>query len=242
MPNFDRLIVNQIIAFVKGLSYNWSEMDTKPRTYTLRKRAQRAEETRLRIITAARSLMDDAGYPNVSLDEIAAKAEVSRQTIYVQFGSKLGVLEAMIDYVDQVGLKDLFAILRTATDPVEAIHKIVPINMAYDHENMKLFRTFRAQAVSDPDFRAVLDSRMQRRWGSINGMMEWLHREGKLAEGWSVGEATDWYFSVVGFYVYDDLVNNRGWSLEHLIHRLLDMIDTMLLANPEQDTSAPPTS
>ncbi len=208
-------------------------MDTETRTYTLRKRAKRTEETRLRIILAARSLIDDMGYPNVSLDEIAVKAEVSRQTIYVQFGSKLGVLEAMIDYVDQVGLKDLLAVLDAATDPVEALHSLIRLDLQYVHENMKLFRTFRAQAVSDSDFRTVLADRMQNRKNGIRGLMEWLHREGKLTENWSVNEATDWVFSVESFHVYDDLVNNCGWTLEHMNRRMLEMIDTMLLANPQ---------
>ena len=227
-PHFILLIVNQMIAFVNRLRYN-CVMNTTGRSYTLRKRAQSSDDTRQRIITAARDLIENSGYPNISLDRIADAAGVSRQTIYVQFGSKLGVLTAMVEEIDRVGLKELSDTLREGTNPLQLLRSVIPLDFAYMQKNSKIFCRFRAQAVSDPDFRAVLDGRMAGRLNSIRGVLAWLHSEGKLNAGWTVDEAAEWLFTITGFHTYDEMVNLHGWTLEHLNRRVLEAVETMLL-------------
>ncbi len=58
----------------------------------------------------------------------------------------------------------------------------------------------------------------------------WLHREGKLASGWTIDEAAQWLFTTTGFHTYNEMVNQHGWTLEHLSRRLVDTVETMLLA------------
>jgi AcrR family transcriptional regulator len=205
-------------------------MTTTGRPYTLRKRAQSTEDTRRRIIKAARDLIESSGYSNISLDRIADAAGISRQTIYVQFGSKLGVLSAMVDEIDNAGLQELFSSVRESTDPVELMRRIIPQNIDFMHENARIFRIFRAQAVSDPDFRSVLDERMALRFGNIHRLVQWLHHEGKLAAGWTVDEAAEWLATFTGFHTYDEMVNQRGWTLDHLNARLLETVETVILA------------
>ncbi len=58
------------------------------RAYTMRSRAESAEATRDRILDAAVELFVAATYDEVSLEQIAAGAEVSLPTILRKFGSK----------------------------------------------------------------------------------------------------------------------------------------------------------
>jgi AcrR family transcriptional regulator len=219
-----------MIAVVNRLGYNDSELSATGRPYTLRKRTQSAEDTRRRIIDAARDLIENSGYANISLDRIADAASVSRQTIYVQFGSKLGVLTAMAEEIENEGLQDLFSSLRESTGPGEVLHKAIPLDFAFMQKNAKIFRIIRAQGVSDPDFRAVLDERMAGRLDSMRRVIDWLQSEGKLAAGWTVEEAAEWLAAITGFHTYDELVNQRGWTLDQLSNRILQTVDTMLLA------------
>lgn len=53
-------------------------------------------ETRDRILDAATELFLGQGYGTTSLDQVAAKAGVTKPTVYSHFGSKDGLLEAMI--------------------------------------------------------------------------------------------------------------------------------------------------
>lgn len=58
----------------------------------LQAKQKRAQDTRLRVLTAARALFDDVGYEAASTDEIAARAGVSKGTVFAHFGDKSGLL------------------------------------------------------------------------------------------------------------------------------------------------------
>lgn len=64
---------------------------------TLRPQTQgRTSRKRSAVIEAARRVFTDKGY-NASMEEVAFEAEVSKQTIYNQFGSKEQLFHAMIE-------------------------------------------------------------------------------------------------------------------------------------------------
>ncbi len=64
------------------------------RRYSLGRRQPEVERTRSAILAAARRLVVDLG-PESSLARVAEAAGVSRITVYNQFGSKAGLLEAL---------------------------------------------------------------------------------------------------------------------------------------------------
>src|SRR4051794_6533669 len=94
-----------------------------------RGRPRGAEATRSRILDAAASLIVAGGYHSISVDHIADKAGVSRRTVYDQFGSKRGVLEAIVERIGEEGLPELRAAISKAKDPVEAIRNAVPLSV-----------------------------------------------------------------------------------------------------------------
>ncbi|TFD92056.1 TetR/AcrR family transcriptional regulator [Cryobacterium lactosi] len=67
------------------------------RTYASPRRAQGAAETRRAILRAALDVFEDKGYTAASLAEIAAKAQVSLNTIYVSVGKKPQLLLAIFE-------------------------------------------------------------------------------------------------------------------------------------------------
>ena len=76
-----------------------------PRPYNLGQRQASAEETRRRIVAAARDLLaDESGPPGFTVDTVARRAGVARMTVYHQFRSKRGVLEALFDDLANRGL------------------------------------------------------------------------------------------------------------------------------------------
>lgn len=68
-----------------------------PRPYTMRARAAAAHETRERIIGAMLALCIDRWYDEVTLHDVAAHAGVAVQTVINHFGTKEGLLAAMLD-------------------------------------------------------------------------------------------------------------------------------------------------
>ena len=63
-----------------------------PRPYRLGQRQVAADETRSRILNAARSQLEEEA--SFSIDAVARRADVARMTVYYQFGSRRGLLEA----------------------------------------------------------------------------------------------------------------------------------------------------
>lgn len=68
-----------------------------PRRYSMQGRAESAAATRARILDAATQAMRVQFRPNVRLDEIAAAAEVSVQTVLRAFGSRRELLDAVVE-------------------------------------------------------------------------------------------------------------------------------------------------
>ena len=67
------------------------------RAYTMRARAESAQATHRRILDAARALFLDRWYDQVTLEQVAEDAGVSKQTVLRRFGSKEGLFAAVVD-------------------------------------------------------------------------------------------------------------------------------------------------
>jgi AcrR family transcriptional regulator len=65
------------------------------REYKQRRRAEAAEETRRRILDAVYEQLHAAPAEQISIDRVAQAAEVARSTVYVAFGSRVGLLDAL---------------------------------------------------------------------------------------------------------------------------------------------------
>src|SRR4029450_4008415 len=72
--------------------------------YVMSVRSEAAAEKRDRVIEAAAKLLrEDASIVRFSLDTVAKAAGVTRLTVYNQFGSRRGLLEAVFDDIARRG-------------------------------------------------------------------------------------------------------------------------------------------
>jgi AcrR family transcriptional regulator len=67
---------------------------------TAGKRARTMEETRAKLIRAARTAFAERGYAAASMDNLTAAAGLTRGALYHNFGDKKGLLRAVIDQLD----------------------------------------------------------------------------------------------------------------------------------------------
>ncbi|HEX2018056.1 MAG TPA: TetR/AcrR family transcriptional regulator [Aurantimonas sp.] len=58
------------------------------------------EETRAKLVLAARNAFATKGYAAASMDELTAEAGLTRGALYHNFGDKKGLLQAVIDQID----------------------------------------------------------------------------------------------------------------------------------------------
>lgn len=89
-----------------------------PTTKTLR---EGSTQKRAAILTAARELFLADGFDRTSVDAVAARAGVSKRTVYDYFGDKRTLLQSVVDGVGQSLITTIRRILDdTLADPAEA--------------------------------------------------------------------------------------------------------------------------
>lgn len=79
-------------------------------------RAEMIEETRAKLIDAARRAFADNGYAGASMDDLTASAGLTRGALYHHFGDKKGLLAAVVQQIDDEMNLRLGAILAAGED------------------------------------------------------------------------------------------------------------------------------
>src|SRR5215468_8381217 len=144
-----------------------------PRPYQLGRRQADIDEGRRRILDAARALLaESTHYAQFTVDAVAKRAEVARATIYYQFGSKTGLLEALCDSLAERGGMSQLARAFTAPDPDQALRLLVAAFATFWDADRPVMRRLRALAALDPDVAAVLAARDERRRAALRTLLD----------------------------------------------------------------------
>jgi AcrR family transcriptional regulator len=151
----------------------------KRRSYTAVERQRTVEAGRERIIQAARDLLEDDAAEGFSIDAVARRAGVARMTVYNQFESKAGLLEALFDSLAQRGALAGMAEIFKVPDTLEALDQYVAIFGRFWTTNRRAHRRLRAAALHDDELAAAIDSRNDRR---RRGVAEIVRRLGESAK------------------------------------------------------------
>lgn len=134
-----------------------------PRPYNMEKRQLTASETRTRILEAARQLLASESETDLSMDAIASRADVSRLTIYYQFKSRTGLLEALYDYLAMRGNMQRMAEVFYETDGSIALHKLIRTFVGFWSSDPVVIRRLRAMAALDSEIGKGIQERDRRR-------------------------------------------------------------------------------
>lgn len=141
------------------------------RSYVSSVRSAAAAEKRERVVEAAsRYLREDAGISGFSLEAVAKAAGVTRLTVYNQFGSRRGLLEAVFDEIAQRGGLFQLADAMTAPDPRRGLDMVIEIFCRFWSSDPALGRLHDAMAI-DTEFAVALTERNERRRQTIGVLM-----------------------------------------------------------------------
>jgi AcrR family transcriptional regulator len=128
-----------------------------PRPYQLGRRRADIDEGRRRILDAARALLaESTHHAAFTVEAVAKRADVACATVYYQFGSKTGLLEAVCDSLAERGGMTELATAFTTPDPDDALLLLVAAFARFWDTDRHVMRRLRALAALDPDVAAVI--------------------------------------------------------------------------------------
>jgi AcrR family transcriptional regulator len=193
-------------------------MSTRPtrRKYESSARQAQAAETRRRLTAAARGLFAARGYGAATIAAIAAEAGVSAQTVYATFGSKRGLLLAMLDQIeDDADLAAMQEALRAqADDPPAQLRLQVEFAVRLFKGAGELLSLVRGSISVDDDLRSFWATGERRRREGQAFVVESWARSGALRPGLTAAEAADVLWGLTDPDVYDLFVSGNRWTPE----------------------------
>jgi len=177
-----------------------------PRRYQMSRRAAAAQQTRTRIITAARQLLAvKTGRRSFSVDAVAKQAGVARMTVYYQFHSKTGLLEALYDSLAvQSGLDDLSEAFRKP-DPLQALLEFIGIFIRFWSSDRVVIRRLRALSALDPEIAGALQAREVRRRQALQTILARVKEQYGHPTARKLQEAVDILHMLTSFESFDHL-------------------------------------
>ncbi|MBC7174445.1 MAG: TetR/AcrR family transcriptional regulator [Polyangiaceae bacterium] len=147
------------------------------------------------------------------LEDVAADVGVSRQSVYLHFGSRGGMLLALVEYIDQqTGLQERIRAVQQTDDPIELLKRTLGLMATYQSEIHGVAMALVHLAEHDEDVRAALEDRMQRRRQGLAAIVKRLAAAGFLRKGWSQKEIVDVLWEAGAPSSYQHLVVERGWK------------------------------
>jgi len=185
------------------------------RTYDRASRTRAAEETRQRVLDAARTLFSRSGIDGVTLAQIAEHSEVAASTIYALFASKAGILRALLhravfnaDY-DRIARE-----LKDVADPVAQLRLTASVARSiYDGETKEMALLRGASAFS-PDLKKLERELEAKRYELQQDRLAALFERGLQRPGLRLEHARDVMWMLTSRDVYRMLVLERKWSAD----------------------------
>jgi AcrR family transcriptional regulator len=188
-----------------------------PRPYRLGQRQVTTEQTRARIIATARELlMATDGFSGFSIDAVARQADVARMTVYYQFGSKIGLLEALCDSLAaQGGMEQLAGAFRRP-EPLDAMAEYITVFGRFWDSDRLVTRRLRGLAALDSDFEQVIRARDERRREGLRVIVRRLMEKYGRPAPEAFDETVNILYTLIGFECFDTLAGATR-SLEEVV-------------------------
>jgi AcrR family transcriptional regulator len=177
-----------------------------PRPYSLRRRQAATDQTRARILAAARELMvSSTGFAGFTIGAVARQASVAPMTIYYQFGAKRGLLEAVFDDLAARGGMERMVTVHALAEPLEALHGMIAVFGHFWATDRLVMRRIRALAALDVELaQAVRERDGWRRHHCQDILGRLSERYGKPARE-SLNEAIEVLNTLTSFETFDTL-------------------------------------
>lgn len=180
-----------------------------PRPYNLQRRRAAVEQTRARVLQAARELIMANSTPP-SVDAVAAEAGVARMTVYYQFGSKAGLLEALFDELGGQYFRDELPRVMSQAEPLDALAGLIEVFYRFWAAHRVVIRRIRGMAALDAEFDQSIRGRDERRRLLLQTVLERMTEKYRKPPQEASETTADALYALTSFAMYDTLAGENG--------------------------------
>jgi AcrR family transcriptional regulator len=198
-------------------------------------RKQQAEQTRERILAAAREKFRSVGYAASTLEAIASSARVSAKTVEAAYGSKRGILAALVDPLASAGPpRELVEKIRRTDDPADRVRLVAELSRRVYQDWAPEFELLRGAAAVAPEIGAVARQIEGRRRDNQSRLVAYLGARGSLRTGVTAEDALAVISALSSYDMYRSLVGEQGWPPERYQAWLADILIASVMADPSR--------
>lgn len=194
------------------------------------------EGARTALIEATRELLETSGASTTGLAAIATRAGYSRQAVYRHFGSRAGLLKAVLADVDERGdaRRSVERIL-TAADARIVIHDLVCWWAGHVAGFAGIARSVIAGRAADPELAEAWADRMDALLGVCRLVVDRCAGDGLLRDELEPSVAAEMLWGILSIPLWDQLIAERGWSQADYQERIGAIAQAALLVPPDPE-------
>lgn len=184
-------------------------MGTRHSAARSRERAGTAR-TRERVVAAVRELLREGAFHEATVEQVAARAGVSRATLYGHFGSRLGLVDAICETFD--ANPELVAIRETVRDEEleAALDRAIAHTVAFWASEEAVLEPLYGAAAVDPAARDLVARQRADRKHEFGHLLGRLGQAGRLRTELPDAEALGVLLVLTSFETYRELRRQAG--------------------------------
>ena len=188
-------------------------------------------KTRDRILDSTWDLIEEHR-SSPKLSDVADRAGVSRQAVYLHFGDRAGLLVGLVQYMDQkLGLDEAAVQIHQAPTGVHALEAMVQALSVFAPKIDPVAQVLEAAQHQDEAVAAAWTNRMAGRRGLIRAIFQRIADEGRLAERWTIDAAADLSYALTMPGPWRELTTKLGWTTSQYAENLTELLRQSLLTD-----------
>lgn len=169
--------------------------------------------TRIRILKAAWEMLDSNPGVAARMSDIAKKAGVSRQALYLHFPNRTELFIATTKYMDEVFcVQEQLGESRAAATGRARLDAYIETWVNYIPNIFGIAKTLMVMAETDEDANRAWSERMQDMREGCAAAISALAMDGALKGDWTETTATDALWALLSITHWELLTQDCGWS------------------------------
>jgi len=193
--------------------------------------SSKTPNTQDRILSAALKLLEGNPHKEVRMSDIAKRAGISRQAVYLHFPTRAELLVATTKYLDDISNVDArFAQSRAAKTGLERLDAFIDAWGGYIPVTYGVAKALLAMKDTDEAADLAWKNRMQAVRERCAAAIKALNNDGLVDPRYTTEQATDILWTLLSVRNWEQFTQDCDWAQEHYIETMKTMARQTLLS------------